>query len=223
MKKSAIIVAGGSGARLGFSIPKAFVKLAGWAMFEHSVVLFENLGFDQIILAVPENFIPQAKAILADRNSKTVVVSGGRTRTDSVRSAFNALDSTIEIIGIHDAARPLLTPEDAIAVFEAAQKHGSATLAIPVVDTLKSVNNGIIESTLPREGLWAVQTPQVFLRDIIRRALELEGDFTDDCAMAEVIGEKVRVIKTSKTNLKITYPEDLVLAEAILSSRIGAL
>ncbi len=219
MKKVAIIVAGGSGNRLGCSVPKAFVKLAGLPMFEYSIVLFERLGMEGIIVAVPEGFKLEAERVLAGGNSKARVVCGGATRTESVRAAFEAVAPEIDIVGIHDAARPLLEIEDAAAVFEAAAIHGASALAITVVDTLKSSKDGFIETTIPREGLFAVQTPQVFRRNILERALRLEGDFTDDCAMVEALGEKVYIVEGHRSNFKITYPEDLILAETILKAR----
>ncbi|HHS50523.1 MAG TPA: 2-C-methyl-D-erythritol 4-phosphate cytidylyltransferase [candidate division Zixibacteria bacterium] len=218
MVRGVIIVAGGAGARFGGELPKAFTSLAGEPLVAHCARIFAALDVNRIVVAVPHGWEAEARKILS-QYSNVIIVEGGETRKESVRRAFAELSEEIELVAVHDAARPLLRAEDAGRAFSVAVEFGASALAVPVADTLKLVDGGFIERTIPRDGLWAVQTPQVFRRELLSRALELDIDATDDCALVEALGEKVRIVEGRRDNIKITFPEDLALAEAILSSR----
>ena len=143
-------------------------------------------------------------------------------RADSVRRGLNAVSRDCDIIGIHDAARPLVSVDSIEEVFDAAFEFGSATLAVPVTDTLKICEGDFIIGTQPRENIWAVQTPQVFRKDILFEAVEKidpQISITDDCSIIERLGGRIKIIRGSRTNIKITYPEDLFIASAILKNK----
>ena len=220
MLRTVIIVAAGSGERLGASVPKAFIALSGATLIERSTAVFSSLGIGEIVIVVPAGWEERA-ARLTDRfEGRIICVAGGASRTESVRRGFTALDSGMEIVAIHDAARPLIEKRDVVRAFEAAEKFGAAALAVQIADTLKAADGEFIVRTLPRRGIFGVQTPQIFRYDLLKRALDsTDGDFTDDCALIEAIGEKIAIVRGNRTNIKITYPEDLILAGAILKSR----
>jgi 2-C-methyl-D-erythritol 4-phosphate cytidylyltransferase len=151
---------------------------------------------------------------------RALVVAGGETRSASVRLGFEALAARDDdFVSVHDAARPLVTAEEAREVLEAAEKTGAAIAAVPVVDTVKRVADGRILSTLDRAGLFGAATPQVFQAAILRRALGTGREATDEAALCEELGIPVAVVPVSRLSFKITVPADLELAEAILASR----
>jgi 2-C-methyl-D-erythritol 4-phosphate cytidylyltransferase len=151
------------------------------------------------------------------------IVDGGAERFDSVANALALVKPEAEFVAIHDAVRPCITEQLVTAVFTMAAQSGAAILAIPVTDTLKRVNNQQIESTLPREGVWQAQTPQVFRRDWLVEAYakraQLGKDITDDAQLLEAAGHKVYVVEGTSLNVKITTKQDIFLAEAVLKSR----
>ncbi|MGA2321316.1 MAG: 2-C-methyl-D-erythritol 4-phosphate cytidylyltransferase [Solirubrobacteraceae bacterium] len=214
----ALIVAAGSGERLGAARPKALVELAGRPLVQWSIdVLREVQEIDEIVLALPAG-TPVPPGVRA--------VEGGAVRSDSVRRALAAAGSA-ETVLVHDAARPLLTAELASAVIAALASDQSAAAAIaaaPVTDTIKRVDGaGVVSETLDRSELWAVQTPQVFRRSALERALaageEVLALATDDAWLVERGGGKVIVVAASAENLKVTTPQDLALAEMLLARR----
>jgi 2-C-methyl-D-erythritol 4-phosphate cytidylyltransferase len=217
----ALIVAAGRGERLGSGRPKALVMLSGRPMLEWSVAALRAVGaVNEIVIALP------AEA-LADAPEGTVAVAGGAVRSDSVRRALSAAGAGDPVI-VHDAARPLASPE----LFERALaelEHSGADAVIaaaPVSDTIKRVggDGATVEKTLERAGLWAVQTPQVFRRAALERALgeageELLASATDDAWLIERLGGVVRVVASGADNIKVTTPTDLHVAELLLSER----
>jgi 2-C-methyl-D-erythritol 4-phosphate cytidylyltransferase len=214
----ALILAAGSGERLGLSRPKALVELAGRPLVEWSIeVLGEVDGIERIVLALP----PGTRA-----PTGVTAVDGGAVRSDSVRKALAATEHGDPVL-IHDAARPLLTAELArtvIAALLADESADAAIAAIPVTDTVKQVDRaGVVCQTLDRRELWAVQTPQVFRRAALERALavpeEILAEATDDAWLIERAGGKVIVVGASEENLKVTTRLDLELAEALLARR----
>ena len=215
----ALIVAAGSGRRLGADRPKALVQLAGRPLLQWSIdVLAGVVGIEQLVVALPAG-IAAPPGVAA--------VEGGATRSDSVRRALAAAPAGDPVI-VHDAARPLLTRELALEVLAALAEDESAHAAIaavPVTDTIKQVRAGSREvcATLDRRTLWAVQTPQAFRRAALERALDVEGELlaqaTDDAWLVERAGGKVVVVSASEDNLKITTARDLQLAELLLSGR----
>jgi 2-C-methyl-D-erythritol 4-phosphate cytidylyltransferase len=215
----ALIVAAGSGERLGSDRPKALVSLAGRPMLEWSVQALQAVGaVRQIVVALPA-------AELAAAPAGTVAVAGGKARSHSVREALRAAGDGDPVI-VHDAARPLAPPElfeRALAELESSGAD-AAIAAAPVSDTIKEVgpDGRTVTRTLDRARLWAVQTPQVFRRAALERALlvaddELLASATDDAWLIERVGGIVRVVEASARNMKITTPTDLVVAEHVLT------
>ncbi|MEA2225899.1 MAG: 2-C-methyl-D-erythritol 4-phosphate cytidylyltransferase [Solirubrobacteraceae bacterium] len=214
----ALIVAAGSGERLGADRPKALVELAGRPMLQWSIdALAAMQEVRQIVVALP----PGAQA-----PAGVLGVEGGATRSDSVRRALAAAADGDPVI-VHDAARPLLTPALAREVTGALGRDAQAAAAIaaaPVSDTIKRADDGgAVSETLARAGLWAVQTPQVFRRAALERALdvseELLADATDDAWLVERSGARVIVVNVGSGNLKVTTPLDLEMAAMLLARR----
>lgn len=219
-----IVPAAGRGERLGPGAPKALRTLAGQPILLHAV---RNLAtardVDVIVVAVPEDAVEESRALLAGIELPITIVSGGDTRQDSVARALLALPAEVDVVLVHDAARPLVPAEVVDRV--AAAVRGGAEAVIPtlgVVDTIKEVDgDGVVRATLDRSRLHAVQTPQGFARDLLQRAHAASdgGDATDDAGMVERMGATVNVVPGHEEAFKITRPIDLVLAEAILVRR----
>jgi 2-C-methyl-D-erythritol 4-phosphate cytidylyltransferase len=214
----ALIVAAGSGERLGADRPKALVDVAGRPMLQWSIDALAAMDeIVQIVVALPRG---------TQAPPGTVGVEGGATRSDSVRFALAAAGEGDTVL-VHDAARPLLTPALAREVTGALQRdeHAQAAIAAaPVSDTIKRADaDGAVSETLQRASLWAVQTPQVFRRDALARALEappeLLGAATDDAWLVERQGGRVLVVRVGGENLKVTTPLDLEIAGMLLSRR----
>jgi 2-C-methyl-D-erythritol 4-phosphate cytidylyltransferase len=214
----ALIVAAGSGERLRAGRPKALVELAGRPMLQWSIDAFAAMDeVAQIVVALP----PATPA-----PPGVVGVEGGSTRSDSVRRALAAAGDGDPVI-VHDAARPLLTPALAREVAAALQRDpgaGAAIAAAPVSDTIKRAGEGgVVSETLARDGLWAVQTPQVFRREALCSALDVSPQLlaaaTDDAWLLERAGARVLVVNVGAENLKVTTPLDLDVAAMLLSRR----
>lgn len=219
----ALLVAAGRGERLGADGPKAFVMLAGRPMLEWSLDALRAVeAIERIVVALPEG---------VDAPAGTVGVAGGAERSHSVRAALAAGGDgpPDQPILVHDAARPLLTPAIVTATLDALAQTGADAVvaAAPVVDTIKRVHADApglhVEATLQRHALWAVQTPQVFRRDALERALALPDDVlaaaTDDAGIVEQTGGRVHLVESPRENLKVTTPVDLRLAALILEER----
>ena len=216
----ALIVAAGSGERLGMEGPKALVELAGRTLLQWSVDALRAVpAIEQIVVALPAG---------ADAPAGTSGVRGGRVRSESVRLALAAAGPGDPVL-IHDAARPLLTGELAqatIGALEADETLDGAIAAVPMTDTVKRVtSDGVVGETLARDELWGVQTPQVFRRAALERALDVPDEVlaqaTDDAWLIERAGGRVGVVESTRENLKVTTPHDLVVAEMLLASRPG--
>ena len=227
MTASAIIVAAGSGVRLGSKVPKAFVKVGDRTMLWYSLAAVGKAGsIDEVVIAVPEGFesAARAEATAAGLRTPVKITPGGIERQDSVRIALGLTSAESELIIVHDAARPLATPEIFEACLVAAARAGGAIAAIAVSDTLKRVNSGkAIAATVARAGLWQAQTPQAFRRDALveahRRAVSDRIVATDDADLVERTGVRVEVVEVSTANITITTPSDLAMVEAILAAR----
>jgi 2-C-methyl-D-erythritol 4-phosphate cytidylyltransferase len=218
----ALLVAAGRGERLGADGPKAFVMLAGRPMLEWSLDALRAVpAVRRIVVALPEG---------VDAPAGTVGVSGGAERSHSVRAALAAAGDgpADEPVIVHDAARPLVTPAIFAAALAALAASGgdAAIAAAPVTDTVKQVGAGggrVVERTLDRSALWAVQTPQVFRRDALQRALGQDDTVlaaaTDDAWLVEQTGGRVEVVESPRENLKVTTTVDLRLAALILEER----
>jgi 2-C-methyl-D-erythritol 4-phosphate cytidylyltransferase len=226
LKVSAIIVAAGSGVRLGSNGPKAFVKIAGRTMLSYSLATIRQINsIEELVIPVPEGFENAARAEVAATSLSIPVkiTVGGTERQDSVRIALELTSAESELVIVHDAARPLATPEIFEACLSAASRAGAAIAAIPVSDTLKRVTDRTITATIARAGLWQAQTPQAFRRAVLvaahQRAVREKIAATDDADLVERTGTSVEVVEASTTNIKITTPSDLAIAEAILAAR----
>jgi len=207
--------------RLGADIPKAFVTVGGRTMLERCVDgLLSSGAVDEVVVVVGAEQLKKAAALLGPA---ATLVPGGAERTDSVRAGLAAVNAADWIL-VHDAARPL-TPPDMIARIVAELKGGRRAVipAIAVTDTIKSVNAaGDVSGTPDRAGLRAVQTPQGFAADLLRRAYAAAGDVaTDDAALVEQMGESVHVVDGDRLAFKITTALDMTLAEAILSREVA--
>ncbi|MEA2624544.1 MAG: 2-C-methyl-D-erythritol 4-phosphate cytidylyltransferase [Candidatus Binatota bacterium] len=219
MRSAVFVVAAGRGERLGAALPKAFVALRGEPLVSHAVRRLRASGvFDELVVAAPAEEVDRCVELFAAAR----VVPGGSTRQESVRNALAAIPSAVEVVLVHDAARPLVSAEVVRRVHDAARRHGAAMAAIPVTDTLKAVaSDGTITATAHRESLWMAQTPQGFHTELLRQAHDAAArdgvEATDDAALVERLGHPVRVVEGSRTNLKITVPEDLAIAEALLA------
>ncbi len=224
---SAVVLAAGSGRRFDDSRAKQFLEIRGESVLIRSVRVFqESELFDEIVVVTRAADTEGVRKILHDAGMTKVirVIAGGDTRQESAKRGFDAVSPVCTYVAIHDAARCLLTGGMLDAVMESAFVTGAAACAQRAVDTLKRTNGiGDILETIDRENCWQVQTPQVFLADMYRAAAYLaEKDHvlaTDDCALCERLGFSVRLVDCGRTNMKITYPEDIVIAEAILDSR----
>lgn len=214
-----MVPAAGSGVRLGADVPKAFVLLGGQTLVERAVAGLRESGVvDQVVVAVPPDRTDEAKLILG---GSATVVAGGANRDDSVRLALENAGEA-DFVLVHDAARPLTPPDLVVRVVEALRAgHRAVVPALPVPDTIKAVDaNGVVLGTPERAGLRAVQTPQGFAADLLRRAYQQAGggiQFTDDASMVEHIGGQVQIVDGDPLAFKITTKLDAVLAEAVVS------
>ena len=227
MNASAIIVAAGSGVRLGRSEPKAFVKIGGRTMLSYSLRVVPSISsIKELVIAVPDGFEAAARAEVTAAGVRIPVkiTCGGVERQDSVRIALGLTSSESDLAVVHDAARPMATATIFEACLEAAARAGGAIAAIRLADTLKRVVDGAIVETVARAGLWQAQTPQAFRRDILvaahRRAVNEHIAATDDADLLERTGTRVVVVEGSSANIKITTPSDLAIVEAIVAARM---
>lgn len=227
MRVAALVLAAGRGERFGAGRPKAFLSLAGRPLVVHAIeALAACAAIDAIVPVLPAAEIDclRASPWSAVAARKVVApVAGGAERQDSMRAGLNALPADVELVAIHDAARPLVRPGDIARVVAAAARSGAALLAVPLRDTLKRVRDGRVVETPDREGLWAAQTPQVFRTALLREALaRAEADGfrgTDDAQLVERLGHAVEIVEGDPSNLKITWPADLAWAEACVAQR----
>ena len=227
---AAILVAAGKGTRMGAGVDKLFLEVAGRPVVAHAWRRFNDAMCIGEIVVVIRDGMQQSFEELAARfhfQKKFHVVVGGTERQDSVWNGLEALPITAEIVAIQDAARPCTTEELIAATIQAADETGAAVAAQPVTDTLKESPDGrLIQRTLDRSKLWAVQTPQTFRVEVIRRALEEARRrrlvFTDDTAACELIGQPVRLVSSIAPNPKVTMPGDLPYIEALLQSKTNS-
>jgi 2-C-methyl-D-erythritol 4-phosphate cytidylyltransferase / 2-C-methyl-D-erythritol 2,4-cyclodiphosphate synthase len=213
---SAILAAGGRGLRLGHSQPKQLLEIAGRPILERSVSLFqEHPDVDEVIVALPEELVQDPPAYLLNTLKPLRVVAGGARRQDSVAAAFRLVDDRADVVVIHDAARPFATSALIAKTIAAAAESGAALAALEARDTVKKAVGGVVNATLDRRTIFLAQTPQAFRRDVLRDALALAGDATDEAALAERAGHAVKIVEGEASNIKITTPDDLLIAEAI--------
>jgi 2-C-methyl-D-erythritol 4-phosphate cytidylyltransferase / 2-C-methyl-D-erythritol 2,4-cyclodiphosphate synthase len=223
MKCAAIIVAGGSGTRMGK--PKQFLPIGEKTVVEWALAAFVGLEeIERIVLVTtPENIKQHGARLSSDR---VRLVESGETRMVSVRNGFNEIPDDIEVVAVHDGARPMITASIIRSVLDEAYESGAALPAVPVKDTLKKVTSKQlwISSTPVRSSFWAAQTPQCYRRELLEEALtKFAGELnaTDESQLVEKAGHKVKIVPSTYENFKITTPEDLTMAEALLEDRKG--
>lgn len=216
---TALIVAGGNGSRMNTNIKKQFILINDIPIIVHTVRAFlDSNVIDEIVVVTADEDIPEMFDLVKqfDLTKVTQIVAGGETRTESVKNGLMAVNT--EYVAIHDGVRPCIKQKHIKTVVEKAKKHGSSALGVPVRDTLKSVSDGDIKTTVDREGLWQIQTPQCFKTEIIKDAYEkYDGQsFTDDCQLLEVQNISVKMVEGDATNIKITTKDDLELAKLLV-------
>lgn len=222
MLRAAVITSGGIGARMGYEIPKQYLLLGGLPILVRTLRIFQkHPDVDFIILTTPADQIEfcQSEIVQANNFSKvSEITRGGRTRQESVLNGLR-IASHSDLALIHDAVRPLVTPDIISESFEKAYSHGAAIAACEVTDTVKTADDFIV-GTIPRENLWLAHTPQTFRTSLIIEAHEkaLSDGFigTDDSSLVERMGLKIAIVPDSKYNIKITSPQDLAVAEKLL-------
>ena len=229
MTVAALVLAGGRGERLGHSLPKAFVSVAGAPLLVHALeALAAAPEIDWLLPVVSEDRLDQLKALALEsrpslRGRMAPAVAGGMERQDSMRAGLAALPQGVDLVAVHDAARPLVSAAAVTRVVETARREGAALLAVPACDTIKRVRGDRVIETPPRAECWVAQTPQVFRVELLRKALEkatAEGRIaSDDAQLVEWLGVAVHIVAGDVENLKVTHAADLVVAERALAAR----
>jgi 2-C-methyl-D-erythritol 4-phosphate cytidylyltransferase len=216
----AVLVAAGRGERFGADRPKAFTNLAGRPLLAESLERLEASDWVEAIVVVAPPEWEEPSILLAEElgaGKVNAVVTGGETRAGSVRAGVAEVPETAAVVVVHDAARPLL-PEDVLERVVTALGEGweGAVPALPLADTVKRAEGETVVETLDRTGLYAVQTPQAFLADALRRALAGEAEATDCAGLVEASGGRVRLVEGDRGLVKVTGPADLDFVEALL-------
>ena len=219
-KCGAVIVAAGSASRMG-GIDKVMATLGGEPMIKRTVRAFQECdAVAEIVIVTREDLILPITGLCREFPKVTAVVAGGKSRQESVGKGLSALSKEVKLAAIHDGARPLITWQLIDCCLRAANTYGAAAPAIPVKDTIKTVEGGIVVNTPDRAKLRAVQTPQVFDIDLLKGALlkaQQDGaEVTDDCSAVERLGMKIKIVEGDEKNLKVTTPMDLKIAEMLL-------
>jgi 2-C-methyl-D-erythritol 4-phosphate cytidylyltransferase len=219
-KCGAVIVAAGSASRMG-GIDKVMAELGGEPMIKRTVRTFQESDvISEIVIVTRPDLIVPIMGLCAGFEKVKAVVAGGKSRPESVHLGLNALSNKVKLAAVHDGARPLITWQVIDRTVRAANTYGAAAPAIPVKDTIKTVQGGIVKNTPDRESLRAVQTPQVFdfdmLRGALKKAVSEEAPITDDCSAVEMMGMSVKIVEGDERNIKVTTPMDLKIAEMLL-------
>jgi 2-C-methyl-D-erythritol 4-phosphate cytidylyltransferase len=234
MRMVAVVLGGGVGQRLGAGTPKQLLTLGGITLIERCVAAFvASPGVDEILVVMARGYTGQVEELLADRYRKvTAVIEGGQTRPDSTRVALAAIAAGHPGdcgVLLHDAARPLVDQRIIADCVAALAEHDAAGVAVPASDTMVVTGNGVMQSMPVRETLHRCQTPQCFRLSVITRAHELAAadpgfSPTDDCGvvMRYLPDVPVHIVPGSERNIKVTYPHDLTVAEALLNSELSS-
>lgn len=219
---SVIFLAGGVGKRMGAQIPKQYIHLGGKEIALYSFEVFASMEYvHELVVVCEEEYENVFKSVSIDKPLK--FARPGKERQDSCFNGFSKARPGASLVAIHDSARPLLREEDAIACFHDAYQYGAAVLGVPVKSTIKEVNTDqLVVRTPDRATLWEVQTPQCIKPELLRKGFEKVKaenlEVTDDVSIIEQLGEPVRITTGDYYNIKLTTPEDLQLAESVLSS-----
>ena len=227
MKVAAIIPAAGTGSRMGSAVHKQYLRIGRHPILAHTLSAFEVCDLiDSIIVVVHEDYVETCWQKIVKRNhiSKvSKIVVGGEERQDSVFEGLEAVDYDTGIVCIHDGVRPFITPSKISESVLLCSHWDAVVVAVPVKDTIKSAQNGLVKRTLDRKNLWTVQTPQTFDYQLIytayQRAMEDEFYSTDESALVERLGHRVKILEGSCDNIKITSPVDLSIAKMIFKAR----
>ena len=223
---SAIIVAAGSSERMGFD--KLFALVSGKPVIAHTIAAFENTScVDEIILVGRADGLGELRKLISQPTKVKQIVPGGAERSDSVRAGLEHSDPKSDFVAVHDAARPMITPEKIARVFEAARTNFAASLAEPINDTLKRADSDLaVKESVDRSGIYGMQTPQVFEKKLLEEAYDLVAkkkiSVTDEVSAVELLGHKIILVPNYDFNFKVTYPRDLPLAEFVLKQRANA-
>lgn len=220
----AVIVAAGNASRMG-GIDKVMVDLAGEPVIVRTVRTFQECdAIREIVIVTREELLVPIMSLCAKFPKVKAVVTGGSSRLESVHNGLNALSSKVKMAAIHDGARPMISWQVIDRTVRAANSYGAAAPAVPVKDTIKQVQGGLVAETPDRSCLRAVQTPQVFDFDLLRGALKKAKEdgaaVTDDCSCVERIGFKVKIVEGDERNIKITTPMDLKIAALLLEESL---
>jgi len=218
----AVIVAAGTASRMG-GIDKVMAPLLGEPMIVHTVRAFQNSGvITRIVIVTREDLVQPITDLCSGFDKVKAVVVGGNSRPESVENGLNAIGK-VKLVAVQDGARPLISAQVIDRTVRAANTYGAAAPAIPVKDTVKQVEGGIVKQTPDRSKLRAVQTPQVFDVDILRGALKKvrsgKLEVTDDCSAVELLGMSVKIVEGDERNLKITTPIDLQIAKLLMEEK----
>lgn len=221
-KIAAILLAAGGSTRMN-GVDKIIAPLLGRPLLAYSLErLADSASIDSLVVVAGESNAGPVRdiALQASTDKITAVCTGGARRQDSVRAGLDHVDDATHIL-VHDGARPLIDAPLVSRTVEAVSTHPTAIAAVPVKDTIKMTDDDMtVLKTVPRDKLWTVQTPQIFEADLLRAAhCNIDDDVTDDASMVEMLGHEVKLFMGSYDNLKVTTPEDIIMAEAILRSR----
>ena len=224
---TAIIVAAGSSERMGFD--KLFALVSGKPVIAHTIAAFENTKcVDEIIVVGRADSLGELQKVVSKPTKVKQIIGGGVERSDSVRAGLEHVDPKSGFVAVHDAARPMITPEKITRVFEVARTSGgAATLAEPINDTLKRADDDlVVKESVDRSGIFGMQTPQVFEKKLLEEAYDLVAKkkitVTDEVSAVELLDHKIILVPNHDFNFKITYPRDLPLAEFVLKQRADA-
>ena len=219
-----VIVAAGKSERMGPEVDKAFLSLGTKPVLAYSLIAFEKCpDIDGVILVVRKDRVDPARAMAQLFGCSKVkrVIAGGNSRQISVKTGLSQLSSDVDVVAVHDGARPCITPSIITETIKSAKKFGSGVAAVKITDTVKEVKKGLVVSkTIDRTMLWAVQTPQTFTRDLLLKAFDAVNKkrltVTDEASAVELVSHDVRLVPAALSNIKITVPDDLTLAAALL-------
>ncbi len=220
---TAVILAAGSGSRMGADTTKQRMSLFGESVLHRSVRIFSSCEkISGIVVVCKADELDWAGEELSSFSKIYTIVSGGKTRAESAKIGFNSIPSETEYVAIHDGARCLITEKNIAAVIDGAIEHGAASAGTYIIDTIKQLDGKMIGATLPRDSLFAAHTPQVFRCSLYREALQnlaSSENITDDNMLIEALGAHIYPVDTGKNNIKLTTPEDMAYAEYIIERR----
>jgi len=222
MVVTVIMLAGGRGTRMGTALPKQFLKLHGQVVARYSFDLFLTLPQVHEVIVVCDPHYRDLFPFVVDK--RVAFAMPGERRQDSLYNALEEVSSQATVVCVHDAARPCLSEKMVEEVIEAAEEQGAAALGMPLKQTVKEVDEkDFVRRTVDRSTMWEVQTPQAVRRDLLNEGFAVANEkgitVTDDVALVELLGHPVKMVRGAYNNIKITTPEDLIIAEKILAQQ----